>query len=220
MYAVVAVTGMFGLVSILNASQPEKPEAGISSPYLLHSYERGSIMFTRFVLLSSFVVAFLFGWLAWAGQLPGQTFSFEKEAELGFPQEHMFKDKTRGIMIPVSLGVKLFPNGVPPQLNMQITINAELKMTWEVEPVVLGFIDEGGTEKRMDPQPVVLTETEKAESTTVLLDGLSRDKRYLLKTYLHAREKDTPSQQDVAKAIESINSRKGMRVIFLTKEKK
>jgi hypothetical protein len=99
----------------------------------------------------------------------------------------VFKDKTQGVMIPVSLGFKLFPNGVPAQLNMQISINAELKKVWEVEPEVVGFIDEGGKQRKMMPQPVVVSERPDSGQTTVLLDQLSREGRYVLKVYLHGK---------------------------------
>src|SRR5205823_798038 len=114
----------------------------------------------------------------------------EKEAELGFPQLHTFKDKTKGIMVPVNLGTKLFPNGLPAQLNMEITLSSELRMAWEIDEVQ-GYIDEGnGKQRRMDFQPVVLSDQSESEKTTVLLDGLiSKDKRYILKAYLHGRDK-------------------------------
>jgi hypothetical protein len=219
-YAIVALVSITGLVSILNAKHKETTETAFGSSYARHAYERGSIMFTRTVLFASVGVTGLFGFLAWEGQLPGQTFSIEKEAEIGFAQQHTFKDKTFGVIVPVNLGAKLFPNGVPNQLNMQITISAELKMKLEIEPEVGGYIDEDGKERRMDPKPVVVTGTEQTESTTVLLDGLAKDKRYILKAYLHGKGKESLSEEDVAKAIEAINNRKGMRVVFLTKEKK
>ncbi len=205
---------------MLNAEQIAAGKA--SNPTLAnHAYERGSIMFTRVILLGSTAIASFIAVMAWQGQLPGQTFSIEKEAELSFPYEHKFMDKSMGVMVPVKLGPSLFQRGIPPQLNMQISISADLKKIWEIEPEVVGIVDDGGKEeKRMDKQPLVVSDTSKSGQATVLLDGLAKDGRYVLKIYLHGREKICPSQTNVVEAIETISNKKGMRVVFLTKEKK
>jgi hypothetical protein len=217
-YAAVATTAIIGMCCMLNAKSIESPHAISESktPPPWHAYERGSIMFIRSVFTGSIAVTVLFFWMAWSGQLPGQTFAFEKDAELGYPQTHLFADKTRGIIVPVNLNRTLFPRGIPPQLNMYVSISAPLKKIWEMDNEVIGLIDDGG--KRMDPQPVVVQNLPDLERTTVLLDNLTSDGRYVLKIYLHGQKNLDPTIEDITAAIEAISNKKAMKVAFATKQ--
>jgi hypothetical protein len=174
------------------------------------------------MLMFTAIIGLLISWMAYNGQLPGQTFSVERDADLGPPQIYVFRDKTNGVVVPVSLSSKTFPTGIPSQLNMQISISAELKKAWEIEPEVVGYIDEGGKQRKMATQPVVVSEVSDSARTTVLLDQLEKEQRYTLNIYLHGKGGDVPSKEDVMHAIVEIRDKdkKGMHVIFLTKAKK
>lgn len=183
-----------------------------------HAFDRGSLMFTRFILCCSFIIVACFSGFAIADKLPGQGFDYAKAVDkFGVPASFEYEKpkKLAGITVPVVLSKDSYPKGIPSKLFMVITLDDRLKTEWEVEDVE-GFIGWSPKLEEMKIRPTPYPEIEKEPGTYPwVLRDLSSDKLYTLKVHLQA--KDSEAKPDFAKNL--INEGKGLKVVFYSKER-
>ena len=182
-----------------------------------HAFDRGSLMFTRFALVSGSVIVGSFFFLAVLNLLPGQSEGFDKvaHAKLGTPKGFNYEDehKTPGIMVPVELNRELYPSKIPPMLIMVISLNDTLKHDWVVEDL-MGYRSFEPELKKMEPPPSPHPDGKKDGSqTSWILRELHDKQLYTLKIYLQAKTDKVDSE--AAKKL--IEAEKALKVDFYSR---
>lgn len=227
-FGIVSMTVVAGLICILRAeSTVRRRWTGWSADGVFadgakrtHAFERGSIMFARWSLP---LVGALIVTLVWAGQaqeLPGQGFVERTPAKLEKPEGYTTaKTKQMGVKVGVTLGERLYPKGLPAQLEGEIVLKGDMARKWKVGKVELVYASATGEPEHpayLTPAARPVKDDKEARKWDFSLEALKPRMEYRLTVYL--RPADPKIQPLVDPAIEAINGGDAMTVTFLSKK--
>lgn len=210
LYLLISGVTMTAMVFILRAKG--KPGTGQEGP--VHVVDKGTLVFTRFILVASLVIVSVFTMLAYQNLLPGQGFDVPAEPRLGMPRAFNYENEVPGIRIPVILGKEVYKDHIPSKLNMEIVLEDSFKQDWKVD-FVEGFVGRDPKTTPMLPPPSPY-EADDGEGDVSLwfLNDLSPDATYTLRIKLQARRKDV----DKARAMKMIQHEKTLQVRFYSRK--
>ncbi|MEQ8786502.1 MAG: hypothetical protein RIC55_09390 [Pirellulaceae bacterium] len=195
-YVVLTLIVVGGMVIMLCASKGSGSAA-------VHAFDKGSIVFGRWVLCWTLAIGLAFGIAlasgAFRSEVQQHTLSITdvKDATWHDEQEPKMQE---GIKFDITLFPKAFgEEGVPPKLTMLITQSGALSNDWSVDVVDGYTLDEDGHEHAMFPPPAV--ERESANPKLVELRKLAPMFTYRFRVFLHRVHADGMSRQQAQKLI-------------------
>jgi len=125
MYGVMSVAALGCLVGIHRSRHPTAvPPA--------HYFDRGTIVFTRWIIFWSLVFTVSAVSMGVSGALPGQRPSIELKEKFAYPYAFKRPANVLGLRVSIRISTLDFPEGIPERMRVMVGLEDDLEKKWRI----------------------------------------------------------------------------------------